>query len=237
MSEPQDGRENPESEPRSVLELLRDPTVIVLVVSVAMLIIVYYHQGRFVGLPEKAVRARLGWFALNFICLFMVPTLLLRLVLRRSVADVGWRPGDLRLQARYFLLFGAVTIPVILIASRFGDFQGYYGRYAWLRDDIRWLIAFEVGWLVYFFAWEFFFRGFLLFTLGERFGAVAIALQTVPFVLMHFAKPEMESVAAIIAGIALGWWAWRSRSFVGPWLLHWVCSATMMLSVMFWPPG
>ncbi len=68
------------------------------------------------------------------------------------------------------------------------------------------------GWLVYFFAWEFHFRGFLLGVLKRRFGILAIVIQTVPFVMMHFGKPSSESLAAVVAGIALGWWAYRSRS-------------------------
>lgn len=215
--------------------LLRDPIVIVVLVSTAMLLVVYYHRGDFGWLPFKAQRARLGWFGLNFLCLFVVPALLTTLVLKRSLADIGFTVGDWRLSLRYAALYGAVTIPVVLVASRWPSFQAYYGRYLWGREDIPWLLIFHAGWLVYFFAWEFFFRGFLLLMLGERFGAAAIALQTMPFVMMHFPKPEMESVAAIVAGVALGWWAWRTRSFIGPWLLHWACSAVMILSVLFWP--
>jgi len=234
MTEPSDDRQDTDAQPRGIVALLLDPSVLVLLLSVALLLIVFYHRGDFSWLPERARRARLGWFGLNFVCLFIIPTLFARLVLKRSLADLGLRLGDWKLSLRYAALYGAITIPLILLASRWGDFQGYYGNYAWGRQDIPLLIILEVGWLVYFFAWEFFFRGFMLLTLGERFGPTAIALQTMPFVMMHVTKPEAESFAAIIAGMALGWWAWRTRSFVGPWLLHWLCSATMILSVLFW---
>ncbi|MFW6155792.1 MAG: CPBP family intramembrane glutamic endopeptidase [Armatimonadota bacterium] len=217
-----------------IIDVLRDPITIVVVVSTAMLLIVYYHGHDIRIVPEWAQRARLNWFALNLVCLFIVPALITKFVLKRTLADVGLRWGDWRMQLKYGAFFGGVTIPAILIASRFGDFQFYYGRYAWARHDIPLLAVFLIGWGIYFFAWEFFFRGFLLQTLGERFGAAAIALQTMPFVMMHFAKPELESMAAIIAGMALGWWGWKTRSFVGPWVLHWLSSATMILSVLFW---
>lgn len=226
---------DPRTQPRTVIDLLRDPIVITTIVSTAMLLIVFYHGHDFQWLPWKAQRARLGWFGLNFLCLFIVPALINRFVFGRTLAEVGLTLGDWRLSLIYAAAFGAVTIPTILIASRWPAFQNYYGQYSWGRWDITWLIIGQAGWGVYFFAWEFFFRGFLLQTFGRRFGPPAIALQTMPFVMMHFAKPEAESFAAIIAGIALGWWAWRTRSAIGPWLLHWACSATMILSVVFWP--
>ncbi len=216
------------------LEVLRDPVTIVVLVSTAMLLIVYYHGHDIRFIPKWAQRARLNWFGLNFLCLFIVPALVNKFLLKRTLADVGLRWGDWRVQLKYAAFFGGVTIPAILIASRLGDFQGYYGKYMWPRYDIPLLVVFMIGWGIYFFAWEFFFRGFLLQALGERFGSAAIALQTMPFVMMHFAKPELESFAAIIAGMALGWWGWRTRSCLGPWLLHWACSATMILSVLFW---
>lgn len=235
MSETSERAQDRDARSGGILSTLADAPALVSLLSAALLVIVFYHRGNFAWLPEPALRARLGWFGLNLLCLFVVPALFARLVLRRCLAELGLRLGDWRLSLRFAALYGGITIPLILLASRWGDFQAYYGQYLWGRADIPLLVVAELGWLVYFFAWEFFFRGFLLFTLGERFGSVAIAMQTVPFVMMHFTKPEAESFAAIIAGVALGWWAWRTRSFVGPWLLHWLCSATMILSVLFWP--
>ena len=219
--------------------LLRSPAAVALVIGVALLTVVHYHGNLAwlgtlgVRMPERA--QLFGWFGFNFLCLFVVPALLARLVLGKPLRDLGLRIGDARLSLRYAAIFAAVAIPVILIASRWDCFQHYYPRYPWARDDWRLLLLAQGGWLVYFFAWEFFFRGFLLFSLAERFGALAIVVQTVPFVMMHFPKPEGESFAAIIAGLALGWMAYRTRSCLGPWLLHWVCSAAMACAVVLWP--
>ncbi len=216
----------------SLAKLLRAPATIILVVATALLTLAYYH-GNFDWL---APRARLfGWFGFNFVCLFVVPAVLWRVVLGRRLSELGLQLGDLRQTLRYAALFGAVAIPVIVVASRWDAFQAYYPRYPWAREDWRLLLLAQSGWFVYFFAWEFFFRGFLLFALEERIGALAIVVQTVPFVMMHFPKPEGESIAAIFAGLALGWMAYRTRSCLGPWLLHWVCSAAMACAVVFWP--
>jgi len=235
MNTPPEHTDSPEAAAdRSIIDLLRDPITIVVLVSTAMLVVVFRHGRDIQFVPEWAQRARLNWFGLNFICLFIVPALITKFVLKRTLADVGLRGGDWRTQLKYAAFFGGIVIPAILVASRLMDFRAYYGQYLWGRHDIPLLIVFMIGWALYFFAWEFFFRGFLLQVLGERFGVVAIALQTTPFVMMHFGKPEIETWSSIIAGVALGWWAWKTRSFLGPWLLHWACSATMILSVLFW---
>jgi len=235
MTEPPDFAPIPDDRPRGLIPLLRDRTTLVVVLTTALLLIVFYHRGDFTWLPPRLQMARIGWFGLNFVCLFVIPALFTTLVLRRPLADVGLRVGDWRLSLRFAALFGGVTIPAILIASRFGVFQQYYGHYSWGPDEVGLLVISLLGWAIYFFAWEFFFRGFLLQALGWRFGVFAIPLQMMPFTMAHFTKPEAESAAAIIAGLALGWWAWRTRSCVGPWLLHWLCSAVMILSVLLWP--
>jgi membrane protease YdiL (CAAX protease family) len=43
----------------------------------------------------------------------------------------------------------------------------------------------------YLFAWEFIFRGFLLFGLKERLGPWSMVIQMIPFVLLRFGKPEL----------------------------------------------
>lgn len=205
---------------------------VILVYAAAALAVVHYH-GRFGFLGER--QQLFGWFALNFLALFVGPALLVRFIFRESLSEYGLRLGRADIWLKYLLGFLAVMVPVAAIASRIPEFQDFYPRYAFARHE-HWLILPSIGgWLVYFLAWEFFFRGFLLFGLGRRLGPVAIFIQMVPFTMAHFPKPEMESLAAIIAGVALGVMAWRGKSFVGPWLLHWVAATSMDLFVVFWP--
>ncbi len=176
-----------------------------------------------------------GWFALNFICLFVVPALLITVVWRQRLAEYGIQWGQSRTWLRYLLFYAAVVVPVIVLASRTPAFQDYYPRYPLARHEFSaWLAAF-IGWGVYFFAWEFFFRGFLLQLVARRYGALAIIVQTIPFTMMHFTKPEMECWSAIVAGVALGLMAYHGRSCLGTWLLHWGCATMMDLLVILWP--
>ncbi len=202
-----------------------------LLLAIALLAVVYYHG----EIRQLGPRWELfGWFGVNFVVLFVVPALVIRLGWRQRLSDYGLGWGKPEIWGRYLLIFGAVMVPVIVLASRIPSLHHYYPRYPYARESALWFLASAGGWLVYFFAWEFFFRGFLLNLLAPRYGGIAIAVQTVPFVLMHLPKPETETFAAIIAGVALGIMAYRGRSMLGTWLLHWGVAVFMDLLVVVW---
>ena len=209
----------------------RGPAVLVL--SVGLLAIPYYHGSPGFVLPKLRL---FWWFALSVVCFLIVPAAIIRWIWREPLSRYGLGLGDVKTWGRYFVAYAAVTIPALVVASRFASIQQYYPRYPWARDSLWALVVSEIGWLVYFLAWEFFFRGFLLFTLLRQVPpAMAIAVQTVPFVMMHFPKPEAEAFASIVAGVALGWMAYRGRSMIGTWLLHFICAGLVDVLVVLWP--
>jgi membrane protease YdiL (CAAX protease family) len=204
-----------------------------LVLAATMLAVVNYHGP--LGLPASDPHQLFVWFGVNVVCLLVIPALLVTFVWKRSLANFGLSLGDWRWWLKPALAFLAVMVPVIVIASRWPSFQSYYPRYGWARHDVRAFLLSEAGWLAYFLAWEFFYRGFLLFALAPRLGALAIFVQMLPFVMTHFPKPEAEAFSAIIAGVALGAMSYYGRSCVGTWLLHWTVAALMDAMVVIWP--
>ena len=73
---------------------------------------------------------------------------------------------------------------------------------------------------LYIFSWEFFWRGFFLFGLEEKFGAYAIFIQMLPFVFLHFGKPFGETITSIFGALILGMLALKTRSFIYGFILH-----------------
>jgi len=146
----------------------------------------------------------------------VVPLLIILLIFRESPARYGMRLGDWRAGLTLTLGACAALAVSMLYIGRTAGFQDYY-RYAttgsripfWLADGIE-----LVG-------WEFFFRGFLLFALYRACGPLALVLQAVPFTLAHIGKPELETLSCIFGGTAFGYVAWRTRSFLYPFLIHW----------------
>lgn len=227
----------PTYELRAYLKLLCDslstPAGIVSLCAIPAFLIVRFH-GDF-AYRAKIVQcdwAQFGWIGLNLVCLLAIPIVVIRFGLRESVRDYGLAVGDWRLWTRHVAAYIPLVLPAVAIASRTEEFRNFYPMFALGRDRPVLLLPWELAYGAYFFAWEFFFRGFLLQGLAERLGPTAIIVQNVPFVMMHFGKPEAEVWASVIAGLALGITAYRSRSILGCWIVHWLCAAAMDVLAM-----
>jgi uncharacterized protein len=46
---------------------------------------------------------------------------------------------------------------------------------------------------------------------------------------MHIGKPEIETLSTIFGGFAFGWIAYRTRSFLYPFLIHWYIFTLIVL--------
>jgi membrane protease YdiL (CAAX protease family) len=147
------------------------------------------------------------------ILLYLVaPLVIVLLVFRDTPGQYGFQLGDWR--SGLALTAGGIVLmtPVLWLVARAGPMREYYGPAV---AGLPWNTFLDL------FGWEFFFRGFILFVYVRKFGPYAILLQAVPFALAHVGKPEVETLSTIFGGFALGWMAYRTRSFFYPFLLHW----------------
>lgn len=184
---------------------------------------------------SRAQFAEKLWFSASRIVIYTVPPLLfVKYVMGKRAVDVGWRViwdwSNLRI---YVALYFAV-LPFVIWASGQESFQQTYPFFkpegydpAW-----KWFVAWEFSYFLYFLAFEFFFRGFMLQALRPRFGTMAVAFMLIPYVMIHFRKPFAEALGAIIAGIILGVLAYRSRNAFHGALLHYAVAITMDLSTV-----
>ena len=102
------------------------------------------------------------------------------------------------------------------------------------KMGIRGFVISTLSFGLFFIFWEFFFRGYMLFSLEKRTGfLIANAIQTVAFTFMHLGKPELEVYSALAGGLIIGWFAWRSKSFLPAFFIHWGIQTMMdMLAVL-----
>jgi membrane protease YdiL (CAAX protease family) len=136
----------------------------------------------------------------------ILPTLSIVLLLRKNPLDFGLRLGNWRLWGVHLAVIVVLGLPILYGASRMPSVAGYY-----TQAEFQ-LVRYSLETAAALFAWEFILRGFLLFGLKEKLGEVSILVQMVPFVLLHFGKPEIEMVSTIIMGIYFGYVAYRSNS-------------------------
>lgn len=220
----------------------------VILLSAPVLLTVYrYHGtagqfgGYFPGMlasPLADFYSVLWQFFAFFILTFLLPFLFVKTRLKRPLADFGFGLGD-----RVFglkVLLGALpllVIPLTFVASGMPDVRSEYPLSRILfahRDLVLWYEAAYV--LFYYIAWEFFFRGFLLFPLAERFGGMnAVLIQTISSCLVHIGKPEAEIFGSIFAGIIFGVLALRTRSFWYGFVLHAGIGVLTDLFILFYP--
>jgi len=187
--------------------------VTITIVSTLLLTIDRYHQLTRLEVLDRTI------------LYLLVPLFIIIVVFRERPAEYGLRLGDWRAGLAFTL--GAILImtPILLLLSRGGSaIQKYYAP---LGGGMP-LLAYT---FLELFGWEFLFRGWILFGYERQFGGNAIWLQAVPFAIAHFGKPEIETVSTIFGGFAFGWIAWRTQSFLYPFLIHWyILSLTLVLA-------
>lgn len=194
-----------------------------------------FFPGTLAHSPWRGALPYLYWFAAAQLGLGLLPVLAGRFGLGRrhalSFRDQGLGLGDWRFGLKTVGLLFALMLPFVAVAATQASFVRQYPLsplvaqqgVAFLRGQpamIGLLLVYELGYVLYFFSWEFFFRGFLTLGLARFIGPIAIAVQTLPFALLHVGKPQPEVLGSIVAGLALGWLALRTRSMFWGWVLH-----------------
>ncbi|MBN2360965.1 MAG: CPBP family intramembrane metalloprotease [Deltaproteobacteria bacterium] len=231
-----------------------DPRAAAILISATAIIVLARGDGTLAGYgptlsklfadrPWRAVVPDLYWFGSATLTFLLLPYLVLRLGLRLSPAEMGLGPGDWRLGLKIAGLLYALMLPVVAVASQLPGFASHYplcpyvGQQAaaLLRGEpaLAWAVAaHELGYVLYFVAWEFLFRGFLTVALARYIGPLAVLVQTIPFAILHLGKPQAEVYGSIAAGVALGLLALRCRSIWWGLLLHVAVALTMDLGAI-----
>ena len=159
---------------------------------------------------------------------YLALPLLSLILLRLSPAKVGFGLAHPGRWLRDIGLLYLVMLPLVYLASRQAGFQRAYPFFAFERLGTGNLLLGLGIRGIGMFAWEFICRGYLLFGFERRVGGpTAIAVQTIPFAVMHVGKPGPEAIGSIVAGIVLGIVALRNRSFIPGVILHWSVAATL----------
>ena len=201
----------------------------IILLSAPVLLTIYRYHGYpgtfdpFINFdfPEDQV-IRINQFIIFFILTFIIPALYIKLAMKQKLTDFGLGAGDIKTGLVSLILIPLIVLPSIYFGAKMPELQTEYPLAKSLLHDQSTLLVYELAYLIfYYIAWEFFFRGFILFGLKDKFGAVnAILIQTISSCLVHIDKPEGEIIGSIIAGIILGIIALRTRSIWYVVILH-----------------
>ena len=183
--------------------------VIITIVSTLLLMADYYHQFT----PYKY------WD--RVILYLVIPLGIIIFLFRENPQAFGFSLGDWK-AGLIIVVIGILFMAPIIYFLGSGDesMKSYYQPYV---NGLPWTTFLDL------FGWEFLFRGWILFGYARKFGPESLWLQAVPFALMHNGKPEVETLSTIFGGFAFGWVAYRTKSFLYPFLIHWFIATFIII--------
>ncbi len=153
-----------------------------------------------------------------------------------SLLDMGLRTKGFFSHLWIYGLCLAVVVPAMLIVAQQPDFGTYYPFYKQSQRSWFDFLTWEAMYFLQFFALELFFRGWMLGALRRSFGAGTVFVMAVPYCMIHYGKPYLESNGAIVAGVVLGSLAMRTKSIYAGFLVH-VTVAFAMDFLSLWRRG
>ena len=173
------------------------------------------------GTPRtlEAAVVNIGW---ALALLLVAPGALLHLVgeLHRNRVPVGF--GNWRLGLPLTLGLGLGAVGLMYLGSGDAALQRTYPWAGeWPGRSLPHFAAWGALYALYYAAFEFFYRGFVLRVLEPRWGLeAAVWTQVLLSTLIHVGKPLAETLAAFPAGFLFAFLAVRTQSLVWPILLH-----------------
>jgi membrane protease YdiL (CAAX protease family) len=202
------------------------PTLILL--GAALLLTLH----RYLGSIEFAARtfpaasrfeATVFMFAAALLLMGLVPIAIVIFIFREPLQDYGLKIGDWKFGlAATAILFPVIAGLMLYPSSQTAEMKAFYPFDQSAGESAALFLRLELARAVLFYtAWEFFFRGFMLFGLRRSVGDwLAVCIQTIPSCLWHIGMPTGEIISSIPGGILFGLLALRTGSILWPWLLH-----------------
>ncbi|MGB0679065.1 MAG: CPBP family intramembrane glutamic endopeptidase [Polyangiales bacterium] len=176
------------------------------------------------------------WSACRVVGYCLIPILSLWLLGERA-RDHGLATRGFLQHAWIYLLCYLIVLGCVITVSFMDSFASYYPFYKQASRSWADFIAWELLYAAQFFSLEFFFRGYWLNACKRMMGSHAIFAMVVPYCMIHFGKPWLEALAAIIAGVVLGTLAMKTRSIWSGVLIHVSVAISMDVAALLQTTG
>lgn len=177
--------------------------------------------------------ARIYWAAFKSISYVALPIALIKFVWRESPMDYGLRWHHSKATYTLYAVMIAGAMLIAALASQVPSFIQKYPMFPNAAQGPFYFWSWELAYGFQFACLEFFFRGAVLFVLAKRFGHLAIFVAILPYSMIHFTKPVLETVASMAGGIALGTLSLRTRSVYAGIVAHCMIAWCMDLCALY----
>jgi len=157
----------------------------------------------------------------GFVFFGIIPAFIIIYVYKLSMKEYGLTMHINFLSFILILLFGGFFILLNSIHAKSKENLKIYPQIRIQNWNYSLLIISAFSWLVYLFAYEFMFRGFLFFSCINEMGIfVAIFINITLYAFAHLTKSTRELIGAIPMGIILCYITYYSKSFIPAFWIH-----------------
>ena len=179
--------------------------------------------------PDALLYRALYWASVTIFFYCFLPAICIKLIFRENFSDYGLSFKGAFKYYRLYVWMLVIMAPLVIYFSASESFLKMYPFYKVTPEEGLFpkFFIWEIFYFLQFVALEFLFRGFILHGTKHRFGFYAIFFMTVPYCMIHFGKPMPETIAAIFAGVILGYMSLKSRNIWMGVFVH--CSVALMM--------
>ncbi len=172
---------------------------------------------------------RVYWALLTAGFYILPPLLFCQRLLPHARLSLGLTATHLGAALRLWLAFALFAAPVLVGLSLLPSFQAVYPMARGNSADACSMTAFLLAYGLQFVGVELFFRGFLLLVLRPVLGLWGVAVMLLPYTMLHFSKPPLETLGSMLFGLMLALTALRSRSILDGVGIHLILAFTLEL--------
>lgn len=166
---------------------------------------------------------RIAYYGISsLLFLFIIPALLVKFLFKQKLSEYGIRFCDIKFGIKFILIALPIVIFTMIPVAHDPEYQALNPMYPDAGRNLPTFLLYALIYGLYYIGWEFFFRGFMLFGLREKFGNLfAVLIQVFPSCIAHIGRPEGEMLSSILAGLVFGFLALRSKTIWYIIILHW----------------
>lgn len=154
---------------------------------------------------------------ISLVFLLVIPILYIKIVSKESLKDFGLKLGNWRLGVMWLFISLAISLLALYLIYNYTSFAEKYYLPQKIIKSFGLFAFYEIVIVGFFVAlYEFFFRGFTMFSFSEKLGFNAIALQFILFILFLIIAKDFNWVFApyIAAAPIAGMIAYKSGSLI-----------------------
>ncbi|MGI6401455.1 MAG: CPBP family intramembrane glutamic endopeptidase [Thermoguttaceae bacterium] len=177
--------------------------------------------------------ARKIWVA--FFIMGVFPALIVKFIFKESLADYGLYPKSIKRTLNSFLNFAPLFLILGWLSAQSKVFYSVYPYNPFAGVSWKALLLHAAMYLfLYYFAWEFMFRGFMQIGLADSLGSVpaAVMIQIIASTMLHYGHPFSETLGCIAGGLLWGYLVLRTKSLWSGWWQHALLGITLDVTVV-----